>query len=175
MMLARQELIAEIGDSDQAFLQENSPSLALRRAKLRLQLIPHSVQEAEQLYFLHEAIVILEQARLEFDEMPLSLYIDLSVALADAYFVYYTLEKQNRFAVIIQQILKPLAHHEHADIYYHLACVSAIQNKPAMLQHWLKKYLKHENSELARIHDNRVFVDFKELDWWQNLLKTKLC
>ena len=67
---------------------------------------------------MQEAIVLLEQARMEYDEMPMRLYLNLSLHLAKAYMIYFELNKEKRFALIAQQILKPLAHHHHSDIYF---------------------------------------------------------
>ncbi|MFI7969169.1 hypothetical protein ACFMKD_35060, partial [Acinetobacter baumannii] len=81
---------------------------ALERAELRMQLVVLSRVRQEQLHFLQEAIVLLEQARMEYEEMPLSLYLNLSLHLAKAYMLYFELNKEKRFALITQQILKPL-------------------------------------------------------------------
>lgn len=111
-------VVNRIGETDQLYLSENTPELALERADLRLQLVVLSHVRQEQLHFLQEAIVLLEQARIEFEEMPLSLYLDLSLHLAKAYMIYFELTKEQRFAIITQQILKPLAHYDHLDIYF---------------------------------------------------------
>jgi len=115
-----QQVIARIGETDQLYLESNTPELALERADLRLQLVVLSHIRQEQLHFLQEAIVLLEQARVEYDEMPLSLYLNLSLCLAKAYMIYFELTKEQRFALITQQILKPLAYTEHLDIYFFL-------------------------------------------------------
>ena len=122
-------VIARIGETDQRYLSNNTPELALERAELRLQLVVLSHLRQEQLYFLQETIVLLEQARLEYDEIPLQLYLDLSLTLAKAYMIYFELSKEQRFALITQQILKPLAHHEHADIYFFLAYAAAAKQR----------------------------------------------
>jgi len=79
------EIIARIGETDQLFLNGNTPELALERADLRLQLVTISQLRQEQVHFLQEAIVLLEQGRIEFEEMPLDLYINLSLHLVKAY------------------------------------------------------------------------------------------
>lgn len=112
------QVIARIGETDQLFIESNSPELALERADLRLQLVVLSHLRQEQLHFLQEAIVLLEQARVEYEEMPLSLYLNLSLCLAKAYMIYFELTKEQRFALITQQILKPLAYTEHLEIYF---------------------------------------------------------
>ena len=52
-------LIARIGETDQLYLNENTPKLALERADLRLQLVVISHLQQEQVHFLNEAIVCL--------------------------------------------------------------------------------------------------------------------
>ena len=42
--------------------------------------------------------------------MPLSLYLNLSLCLAKAYMIYFEITKIVNFALITQQILKPLAY-----------------------------------------------------------------
>ena len=79
------QVIARIGETDQLYLDSNRPELALERADLRLQLVLLSHLRQEQLHFLQEAIVLLEQARIEYDEMPLRLYLNISLHLAKAY------------------------------------------------------------------------------------------
>ncbi len=67
------QVIARIGETDQRFLEGNTPELALERADLRLQLVMLSHVRQEQLHFLQEAIVLLEQARIEYDENAVKL------------------------------------------------------------------------------------------------------
>ena len=93
-------VVNRIGETDQLYLSENTPELALERADLRLQLVVLSHVRQEQLHFLQEAIVLLEQARIEFEEMPLSLYLDLSLHLAKAYMIYFELTKEQLFDFI---------------------------------------------------------------------------
>ena len=140
MALSNQQLVSRIGETDQQFLQDNSPQLALLRAQLRLDVVTQSRMRQERLHFLQEAIVLLEQARIEYDEMPMSLYLQLSLQLAKAYMVYFELTQEQRFAIIVQQILKPLAHWKKGEIYYYLAYTSAIQQEYALARHWLNKY-----------------------------------
>ncbi len=81
-MLDTSKMIVErIGETDQHYLAGNTPELALERGDLRLQLVEISRNRQERVHFLHEAIAILETSRVEFDEMPMSLYIDLSLQL----------------------------------------------------------------------------------------------
>lgn len=152
--LSTQQLISRIGETDQQFLQENTPELALLRAQYRLQLVNHSRLRQEKLYFLQEAIVLLEQARVGFDEMPMPLYLALSLELARAYMQYFELTGEQRFALIVQQILKPLAHWKHGGIYHQLALASAIRNEPALTRHWLGKYRRSAEYDAQQLnHD----------------------
>ena len=56
-------------------------------------------------YTFYRKRLFLEQARIEYDEMPLSLYLNLSLCLAKAYMIYFEITKEQRFALITQQIL----------------------------------------------------------------------
>lgn len=67
----------------------------MERAELRMQLVTLSRVRQEQIHFLQEAIVLLEQARMEYEEMPMSLYLNLSLHLAKAYMLYFELNKEN--------------------------------------------------------------------------------
>ena len=73
------QIIQRIGETDQLYLQGNTPKLALERAELRMQLVLLSNSRQEQIHFLQEAVVLLEQGRIEFEEMPLILYMNLSM------------------------------------------------------------------------------------------------
>ena len=161
-----QQLIARIGETDQLFLANNTPELALERADLRLQLVTLSHLRQEQLHFLQEAIVLLEQARVEYEEMPMRLYLDLSLQLAKAYMLYFEITQEPRFALITQQILKPLAYTEEADIYFFLAYASAVKQEPALTQHWLKKYVKCFNHDADVIHQHPAFHEARQQDWF---------
>ncbi|EXB24635.1 hypothetical protein J537_3357 [Acinetobacter baumannii 1437282] len=167
------QVIARIGETDQLFLENNSPELALERADLRLQLVVISHVRQEQLHFLQEAIVLLEQARIEYEEMPLSLYLNLSLSLAKAYMIYFELTKEQRFALITQQILKPLAHHEHLDIYFFLAYASAVKQEQALTRHWLKKYVSCLEHDLELLQLHPAFVEVRKEDWFSTLLRNK--
>ncbi|MCU4578696.1 hypothetical protein KTJ34_14830 [Acinetobacter courvalinii] len=167
------QVIARIGETDQLFLENNSPELALERADLRLQLVALSHVRQEQLHFLQEAIVLLEQARIEYEEMPFSLYLNLSLTLAKAYMIYFELTKEQRFALITQQILKPLAHHEHLDIYFFLAYASAVKQEQALTRHWLKKYVSCLEHDLELLQLHPAFVEVRKEDWFSTLLRNK--
>ncbi len=167
------QVVARIGETDQRFLEGNTPELALERADLRLQLVMLSHVRQEQLHFLQEAIVLLEQARIEYDEMPLSLYLNLSLYLAKAYMIYFELTKEQRFALITQQILKPLTHHEHLDIYFFLAYASAAKQELALTRHWLKKYVSCLEHDLELLQQHPAFVFAHQEEWFKTLIKNK--
>lgn len=168
------EIISRIGETDQLFLAGNTPELALERADLRLQLVTISQLRQEQIHFLQEAIVLLEQGRTEFEEMPLSLYIDLSLQLAKAYMIYFELTHEDRFALITQQIMKPMIHYEHGEIYFFLAYAAASRNEPAMTRHWLTKYSKHQDFDIVLMQRHPAFNAYREQDWFSQLMKSRL-
>lgn len=169
-----QAIISRIGETDQLFLQQNTPELALERASLRLQLVHLSHSHAEQVHFLQEAIVLLEQARVEFEQMPLSLYLELSIQLAKTYLTYYEISQEQRFALITQQILKPLTAYEHAEIYFLLAYASISKNEPAMARHWLNKYAKSNHFDPLLLNSHPAFSNLKQQDWFIRLTKARL-
>lgn len=168
------QIIARIGETDQMYLQENTPELALERADLRLQLVVLSHVRQEQIHFLQEAIVLLESARVEYEEMPMSLYLKLSLHLAKAYMLYFEITQENRFALITQQILKPLTPHEHNEIYFFLAYASAVKNELALTRHWLSKYVKTEQCNLALLQEHPAFKQVRQNTWFNDLIQHKL-
>ncbi len=167
-------IIQRLGETDQLFLQENTPVLALERADLRLQLVEISEHRQEKVHFLQEAIVLLEQARVEFEEMPLELYINLSLHLAKAYMMFFEITQEQRYAIITQQIMKPMAHFEHGDIYFFLAYASSIKNEPSMTRHWLTKYSKTPIYDLEILMQHAAFKTFKDEKWFNQLVQSKL-
>lgn len=168
------EIVALIGATDQSYLQHNTPELALQRAQLRLQLVSISHHRQEQIHFLHEAIVILEQSRLEFEEIPLPLYLDLSLCLAQAYMIYYELGHELKFATICQQILKPLAHHQQADCWFYLAYASAVKQEQALCKHWLHKYASSPDFDAQLLKQHHAFVALHPQPWFAALLRGKM-
>lgn len=162
-------IIQRLGETDQLFLEENSAQLALERAQLRLQLVDLSKHKAEKIHFLHEAIALLEQARIEFDDVATAIFVDLSLALVQAYMRYYELTHELKFATIMQQILKPMAHLQYADIYLMLAYACACKQEPALTRHWLTKYCACNDSNLNSLNRFRVFDRFKQEVWFQSL------
>ena len=168
------QVIARIGETDQLYLNGNTPELALERAELRLQLVLLSHVRQEQLHFLQEAIVLLEQARIEYEEMPLSLYLNLSLCLAKAYMIYFELTKEQRFALITQQILKPLAYTESLEIYFFLAYAAASKKEPSLTRHWLKKYSATQAFDLELLRQHPAFEAFHQDAWFSQMLQSKL-
>ncbi len=173
MSESSKQLITKVGETDQAYLQENSPELALERGKLRLELVTHSRIKSEQIHFLQEAIVILEQARVEVDEMPLHVYLALSLHLAQAYMIYFELTSETRFALITQQVLKPLAHYKDADIFLMLAYAAISQKEVAMTRHWLKKYADQPSCDFNLLIEHPAWKSHHQENWWIELVKRK--
>ncbi|WP_353173769.1 hypothetical protein [Acinetobacter rudis] len=167
-------IVSRIGETDQLFLQQNTPALALERASLRLQLVHVSHSRAEQIHFLQEAIVLLEQARIEFEEMPLNLYLELSIQLARTYLSYFEISQEQRFALITQQILKPLTIYENAEIYFLLAHASLGKNETAMTRHWLNKYSKSNQFDPILLNQHPAFQSLKQHEWFATLIKARL-
>jgi len=173
-MLDTSKMIVErIGETDQHYLAGNTPELALERGDLRLQLVEISRNRQERVHFLHEAIAILETSRVEFDEMPMSLYIDLSLQLAKAYMMYYELNREAKFATITQQILKPLAHLQHGDVLFFLAYASAVKAEYALARHWLEKYSQCTEFDLELMQHHSAFTQVHQHDWFKTLIRSK--
>ena len=168
------KIIERIGETDQLYLENNTPELALERADLRLQLVVISNSRQEQIYFLQEAVVLLEQARIEYEEMPMRLYLNLSLHLAKAYMLYFEITKEQRFALITEQILKPLSQHGHSDIYFFLAYASVSKNQTALTRHWLTKYSKSVDFDLELLQKHPSFRVLREEIWFVELLQSKL-
>ena len=174
MRTSTQQIIQRIGETDQLFLQSNSAELTLERSELRLQLVTISHLRQEQIHFLQEAIVILETARIELEELSKAMFIHLSLQLAKAYMLYFEITRENRFAIITQQILKPLAQTEDGDIYFFLAYATASKGETSLTRHWLTKYAKTTAWDFKLLSEHHAFKDFHAEDWFQSLLKCKL-
>jgi hypothetical protein len=173
MLKDAKQIIARIGETDQMYLEGNTPDLALERADLRLALVTLSRVRQEQLHFLQEAIVLLEQGRIEFEEIPLRTYLDLSLLLAKAYMLYFEITKEQRFALITQQILKPLTVHEHGDVYFFLAYASVCKNDTALSRHWLKKYSQTPEFDAFLLQQHSAFAPYRETLWFIQLTQPK--
>lgn len=165
------EIVARLGETDQLYLQENSAELALERGALRLSLVHLSKNKQEQLYFLHEAIAILEQARLEFEEITPAMYMEFSLKLAQAYMVYFELTQETKFALITQQILKPLAHLNQSQVFFFLAYACACKQENALLRHWLNKYARTKDFQTDQIKHHHAFEHLHHEAWFQQLIK----
>ena len=165
------QIISRIGETDQLYLSNNTPELALERGDLRLQLVMCSHSKQEQTHFLQEAIVLLETARIEYAEMPMSLYVKLSLHLAKAYMIFFEITKETRYALITKQILQPLTQHENGDIYFMLAYASISKNDFALTRHWLSKYAKTADSNLALLQQHPAFKSLQQEDWFKQLIE----
>lgn len=174
MLKNPKQVITRIGETDQLYLESNTPELALERADLRLQLVTYSNSRQEQIHFLQEAIVVLETARVEYEEMPMRVYLSLSLHLAKAYMLYFEITKEQRFALITQQILKPLTQHENSDIYFFLAYASACKNETSMTRHWLTKYSKSADFDLELLQEHAGFRNVRAEAWFKDFLQSKL-
>ena len=56
-----------------------------------------------------------------------------------AYMIYFEITKEQRFALITQQILKPLAYTEHLEIYFFWLTLQLLKQEPALTRHWLNE------------------------------------
>lgn len=174
MPTTAQQIIARLGETDQLALQAQSAHLDLERARLRMQLVQLSQHKAEKTYFLQEAIVLLEQARLHEDAAEEALYVSLTVQLGQAYMLYYEIEQQQHFALICQQIVKPLSHLADADIYCLLAYAAVVQQHMAMARHWLLKYSQCASFDVALLWQHPAFSTLQHLDWFKQLRQRTL-
>ena len=163
------QIISRIGETDQLYLSGNTPELALERGDLRLQLVAKSHSKQEQIHFLQEAIVLFETARVEYEEIVMSVYVNLSLQLAKAYMIYFELTKEARYALITQQVLKPMTQHENPEIYFMLAYASISKNDFALTRHWLSKYAKTADSNLALLQQHPAFKSLRPEDWFKQL------
>jgi len=167
-------VIARIGETDQLYLIQNTPELALERSELRLQLVIYSHTRSEQIHFLQEAIVLLEQARVEFADISTSLYLDLSLQLAKAYMLYFEITREQRFAIITQQILKPLVNTENGDIYFYLSYAYLAKNEPSLARHWLNKYAKTLQFDQELLQSHHVFNQVRSEKWFIQLCQSRM-
>ena len=167
-------IIQRIGETDQLYLQKNTPELAFERAELRLELVSMSKLRQEQIHFLQEAIVLLEQGRVDFEEMPMRLYINLTLMLARAYMMYFEITQDGKFAIITQQILKSLTSTNHSDVYFNLAYACASRKESALTRHWLNKYFKTIDHDLEVIRTHPAFKQFHDQEWFIQLTKPKM-
>ena len=174
MLKNTKHIVARIGETDQLYLENNTPELALERAQLRFELVKFSQVRQEQIHILQEGIVLLEQARIEYEEIPMSLYLDLSLALAQAYMQYYDINKEKHLTLIAQQILKPLTSHNRGDILLSLAHTCAEKKELALTRHWLTKYSKTADFDLETLKNHSAFDSVQEELWFSKLIQSKL-
>ena len=170
MFVNTTNIISRIGETDQLYLTNNSPELALERGDLRLELATISHSKQEQIHFLQETIVLLETARVEYEEMPMALYVKLSLHLVKAYMIFFEITKETRYALITQQILKPLTVNEDADIYFFLAYAAVSKNEIAMTRHWIGKYLKNPAHDPALLQSHSAFHSVRGAEWFPKVL-----
>lgn len=136
------ELVQQLSKTDAQYANDNTPDLALLRGKIRLSLAQKSRYKGEQVHFLTEGASILEQALFSFDEMPITLYLELSHTLANIYFALFIRTHQAHFATVAAQILTPLLHHNAPIVGAMMALLAQIysaQNKLALAKHWRRK------------------------------------
>ena len=167
-------IISRIGETDQLYLTNNSPELALERGDLRLELATISHSKQEQIHFLQEAIVLLETARVEYEEIPMALYVKLSLHLAKAYMVFFEITKETRYALIKQKFLRPLTINENADVYFFLAYAAVSKNEMAMTRHWIGKYLKTPAHDLTLLQSHSAFHPVRNAEWFPKALQVNL-
>ena len=105
--------------------------------------------------------------------MPLSLYLALSLHLAQAYMIYFEVTGETRFALITQQVLKPLSHYQDVDIFFMLAYAAISQKEVAMTRHWLKKYADHPSCDFNLLIEHPAWKTHHQDNWWIELVKRK--
>ena len=158
------ELVELLGATDQQFLTDPTPELAMLRAQLRQRLADYSVQRGEQSYLLSEAVILLETARMEVEDVPL--HTMLSSHLADVYLQFYRLTHETKYLIVVGQILRPLSTINDPQIFLGLARMDAALNKPALTQHWLTRLMRFASISLADWIDAPEFAAFRQEDWF---------
>ncbi len=164
------EIIARVGETDQLFLTAPTPMLAIERAQLRLMLVSQSNNQSEQLYFLGEAAVILELADAEAEDQ--ATHVLLAAQLAAVYLQFHHVTPQQRYLIVVGQILRAHSNAEHSPIFLGLARMDAAQGKTALTKHWLTRWLKVFNAEVDS-SSLAVYPEFKEYlleDWFQQFI-----
>lgn len=174
MQMTAKQIIQRIGETDQLFLQGNYPNLALERADLRLQLVLLSQVRQEKIHFLQEAVVLLEQGRIEFEEIAIDLYINLSLHLAKAYMLFFETTHESHYALITQQIMKALTKAGHGDVFFFLAYAAAAKKEPALTRYWLGKYSKTPEFDLTIMKEHASFKDYQNQDWFREIITNKM-
>lgn len=164
------ELIARVGETDQMFLTEPTPMLALERAQLRQMLVALSNNQSEQLYFLGEAAVILELADAEAEDQ--ATHVLLAAQLATVYLQFHQITPQQRYLTVVGQILRTHSNAEYAPIFLGLALMDAAQSKTALTKHWLTRWLKVFNVDVdsSFITVYPEFHSYLNEEWFQQVV-----
>lgn len=164
------EIIARVGETDQIFLTEPTPMLALERAQLRQMLVALSNNQSEQLYFLGEAAVILELADAEAEDQ--ATHVLLAAQLAAVYLQFNQVTPQQRYLTVVAQILRAHSNADYAPIFLGLARMDAAQEKAALTKHWLTRWLKVFNAEVDSpfISDYPEFKNYLSDEWFQQVV-----
>lgn len=166
------DLVKKIGETDQQFLTDPTPELAKIRANLRVQLVKHSHQRQEQIYFLTEAAALLEIALMEVNS--LEQLLALSAALGETYLEFYHVTQETRYLIISKQVIKPLSHHASTEILLALARLSAAENHPSLVKHWMTRLMQIPNIDLIHIRQAVELDSYRNEDWFKALLRTQL-
>ncbi len=164
------EIIARVGETDQMFLTDPTPMLALERAQLRQMLVALSNNQSEQLYFLGEAAVILELADAEVEDQ--ATHVLLAAQLAAVYLQFNQITPQQRYLTVVGQILRAHSNSDYAPIFLGLARMDAAQDKASLTKHWLTRWLKVFNPEVDSplISVYPEFNHYLTDEWFQQLL-----
>jgi hypothetical protein len=166
------DIVKRIGETDQQFLSNPTPELAKIRANLRVQLVQYSHQKQEQVYFLTEAAALLEIALM--DVTSLEQHLELSAALGETYLQFYHVTHEKRYLIISKQVIKPLSHHSNTEILLALARLSATEQHPSLVKHWLTRLMQLPQVDIAAIRQAQELNDYWNEDWFKELLKPSL-
>lgn len=164
------DIVARVGETDQLFLTEPTPMLAIERAQLRLMLVSLSHNQSEQLYFLGEAAVILELADVEAEDQ--ATHVLLAAHLAAVYLKFHHLTPQQRYLTVVGQILRAHSNAEYSPIFLGLARMDAAQGKTALSKHWLTRWLKVFNPKVdsSSLDEYPEFKEYLSEDWFQQFM-----
>ena len=166
------QVVDKLGETDQQFLTMPSTDLAITRAKLRLRLVALSNHKQEQIYFLTEAVVLLETALVQAE--PLNEALALSAALGETYLCFYQLTKEKHYLLVTRQVVKPLAHHNDPLLLFILVRLSVLDGHLAMAKHWLSRLMRLSNIHPLQVEDIHTAADLSTVvqeDWFKQLLK----
>lgn len=158
------QLIQRLGETDQQARHDQSLGLASERAQIRQNLAAISQHKTEQLYLLGEAAALLESA-VQLAEQQ-QIYNSLSAQLADLYLQFFSVTHEQRYLIIVGQILKPLSHSDHPAIGWHLLRLHALSAQPALTRYWLSKLLKSGMLSWAQLYDMPELNVMRQTDWF---------